>query len=720
MVFDVFVKYLVSNNIGQIAYLNAQAHGIQRIYFSGFFIRGHPITMNTLSYAINFWSKGRIKALFLRHEGYLGAMGAFLRHHHRYKPPLSAEPSSFNHVTSPFGTTPTSAGPPTTRSRKASHSRSSFTENFAVPIEQLTKDHSSALSAVAVGVLDTTPTQLSSLLQLVIKQHRQHRKAQQHESLQQRLSQMQVHEEEDVGEEREYCYNPDTSDLSDNPMLQKYWIDLLDKNLGALVELALQWQGRNEDSKQRAATFEAMYRDHLHRLRKEPHAYGVLTVRSLLNLREQCLREMGFVDIFKGIKQIENDAAAKTLPGLLKRLDAIWSPQSSSPAHSPVASSSSSSSPSLLSAALSMEAAGATASHEEKAKSKERESALIDMLVENILADYFRRTDTFTLYHFMIPQQQEICTIGGKSSCVKPAVVSYVAFLWSTGLNLFSRLARSTSVQEMLKKGELDFETAKAKVGHPAEFDLRARLKERLLNDPRGPHHKAVIFVDNSGADIILGILPFARYLLQRGTHVVLAANTDPAVNDITAEELTKVMNTTICNLDETLRNAWNDKRLQVIGTGSGSPCLDLTRISDDLVIEAADADFVILEGMGRAIHTNFRARFTVESLKIGVFKNPQVAQELGASMGISHFAGLMDYAILYLYVGIFILTIPYLLYIIRGIDDSFYIRREITFTLSICYPIFTVYMLAVFVFPFTLRPITMGPNIYLVVLVLL
>lgn len=36
--------------------------------------------MNTLSYAINFWSKGAIKALFLRHEGYLGAVGAFMKH----------------------------------------------------------------------------------------------------------------------------------------------------------------------------------------------------------------------------------------------------------------------------------------------------------------------------------------------------------------------------------------------------------------------------------------------------------------------------------------------------------------------------------------------------------------------------------------------------------------------------------------------------------------
>jgi pantothenate kinase len=61
--------YLVSNNIGQIAYLNARAHGITRIYFSGNYIRGHPITMNTLNYGIHFWSKGEIKALFLRHEG---------------------------------------------------------------------------------------------------------------------------------------------------------------------------------------------------------------------------------------------------------------------------------------------------------------------------------------------------------------------------------------------------------------------------------------------------------------------------------------------------------------------------------------------------------------------------------------------------------------------------------------------------------------------------
>ena len=69
---------MVSNNIGQIAYLNALHHGLERIYFGGYFIRGHADTMRTISYAINFWSKGTMKAYFLRHEGYLGALGAFL------------------------------------------------------------------------------------------------------------------------------------------------------------------------------------------------------------------------------------------------------------------------------------------------------------------------------------------------------------------------------------------------------------------------------------------------------------------------------------------------------------------------------------------------------------------------------------------------------------------------------------------------------------------
>ncbi|KAJ5864636.1 Type II pantothenate kinase [Penicillium soppii] len=71
--------YAISNNIGQIAYLQSEKHGVKHIYFGGSFIRGHRQTMNTLSYAIRFWSKGEKQAYFLRHEGYLGAVGAFIQ-----------------------------------------------------------------------------------------------------------------------------------------------------------------------------------------------------------------------------------------------------------------------------------------------------------------------------------------------------------------------------------------------------------------------------------------------------------------------------------------------------------------------------------------------------------------------------------------------------------------------------------------------------------------
>ncbi|KAJ7070576.1 pantothenate kinase [Mycena amicta] len=65
--------YAISNNIGQIAYMNAEKYNLERIYFGGCFIRGHPATIATLSYAIRFWSKGTKRA------GFLGSIGAWLK-----------------------------------------------------------------------------------------------------------------------------------------------------------------------------------------------------------------------------------------------------------------------------------------------------------------------------------------------------------------------------------------------------------------------------------------------------------------------------------------------------------------------------------------------------------------------------------------------------------------------------------------------------------------
>lgn len=49
------------------------------LLMSCFPFTGHAATISTLSYAIRFWSKGSKRALFLRHEGYVGAIGAWLK-----------------------------------------------------------------------------------------------------------------------------------------------------------------------------------------------------------------------------------------------------------------------------------------------------------------------------------------------------------------------------------------------------------------------------------------------------------------------------------------------------------------------------------------------------------------------------------------------------------------------------------------------------------------
>jgi type II pantothenate kinase len=69
---------MVTNNIGQVAYLNAKLHKTHRIYFAGNFLRHNQISQQRLAYAIDYWSKGEMEALFLEHEGYFGALGAFL------------------------------------------------------------------------------------------------------------------------------------------------------------------------------------------------------------------------------------------------------------------------------------------------------------------------------------------------------------------------------------------------------------------------------------------------------------------------------------------------------------------------------------------------------------------------------------------------------------------------------------------------------------------
>jgi len=183
-------------------------------------------------------------------------------------------------------------------------------------------------------------------------------------------------------------------------------------------------------------------------------------------------------------------------------------------------------------------------------------------------------------------------------------------------------------------------QTANSFMGRsPDFFSIRARLKprpwliddldrlmQRLLEGP--PHRKAVFFVDNAGSDFMLGALPMMRWLAQRGTHIVLAANELPTLNDMTIEEARRWW-PRICSAEPSLAAL----PFQLVSTGTAEPLLDLSAVSDELNAASTDADLVILEGMGRAIESNLDAALTCDVLKIGMIKMEFVAERLGGQM---------------------------------------------------------------------------------------
>ncbi len=63
------------------------------------------------------------------------------------------------------------------------------------------------------------------------------------------------------------------------------------------------------------------------------------------------------------------------------------------------------------------------------------------------------------------------------------------------------------------------------------------------------------------------------------------------------------------------------EPKLYIVNNGQGSPCLDLRRVPASLADATVGTDLVILEGMGRAVHTNLRAAFRCPTLKLAMIK---------------------------------------------------------------------------------------------------
>lgn len=143
-----------------------------------------------------------------------------------------------------------------------------------------------------------------------------------------------------------------------------------------------------------------------------------------------------------------------------------------------------------------------------------------------------------------------------------------------------------------------------------------------------------LIMCDNSGFDIVCGIVPFARELLRLGAKVALVANSHPALNDVTFSEL-QILVKRLCAMRPELAAAVDEGRLRALPNGQSSPCLDLRFVDADLaeLARKEPVALVVLVGMGRAIHTNLNALFSCCTLKLAVLKNDWLARHLGGSM---------------------------------------------------------------------------------------
>uniref|UniRef100_A0A8C8RMA5 4'-phosphopantetheine phosphatase n=1 Tax=Pelusios castaneus TaxID=367368 RepID=A0A8C8RMA5_9SAUR len=493
--------HMISNDIGQLACLYAKLHNLHKIYFGGFFIRGHPVTMRTITYSINFFSKGEVQALFLRHEGYLGAIGAFLK---------GAEQDNPNQY-----------------SWGENYAGSSGLMSTSPDLSPMQRARSSTFDMFEMDRLERPLVNLPLL-------------------------------------KDPSTYIPDTVDLTDDTMARKYWLTCFEEALDGVVKRAIASQPDSIDAAERAEKFRQKYWNKLQTLRQQPFAYGTLTVRSLLDTREHCLNEFNFPDPYSKVKQKENGIALKCFPSVIESLDSLgW---------------------------------------------EERQFALVKGLLAGNVFDW-----------------------GAKA------------------------------VSDVLDSDpQFGFEEAKEKL---QGIENRS-VASCLCVDIKGPPHKcALIFADNSGIDIILGVFPFVRELLSRGTEVILACNSGPALNDVTYSE-SLIVTERIAAMDPIIQSALKEERLLLVQTGSSSPCLDLrygaqplphctwvqwglfgqlhllsaslySRLDKGLalLVRERKTDLVIIEGMGRAIHTNYYAALKCESLKLAVIKNSWLADRLGGKI---------------------------------------------------------------------------------------
>ncbi|MEM1211810.1 MAG: ARMT1-like domain-containing protein [Planctomycetota bacterium] len=192
----------------------------------------------------------------------------------------------------------------------------------------------------------------------------------------------------------------------------------------------------------------------------------------------------------------------------------------------------------------------------------------------------------------------------------------------------------ATKTIDMFTDKRVDFDAVRAKLKpRPWFIDDADQWLERVGSTGLPPYRCACLFVDNAGPDITLGMLPLARFLLSRGTEVILTANTEPSLNDVTHDELETLIETA-AGLDPLIAQARSERRLHLVPSGNWAPLIDLSRVSPALAATVSEhgVDLVVLEGMGRGLESNFDARLSCDCLKLAMIKDLGVADALGGA----------------------------------------------------------------------------------------
>ncbi|GLI70548.1 hypothetical protein VaNZ11_015467 [Volvox africanus] len=505
---------MVAYNIGQLAHMNAVRHGIKRIFFGGFFIRGHPYTMETISYAIRFWSKGEMAAMFLRHEGFLGAVGAFLTVHpmvgvgggRRGGNVGGGAEALARKVRARFVErfsmgAPLTGGAVVGPAIRDVSEKVSWVEKFVAAASSAATGRASTSTAVTAsaapgvaggagggaiawsrpsdggeGASGVPVNRTFSLPDQPGPSSSNFSFGRQRMSLHVGVLHYSPTLEPFPLLENSATYEPNTLDINSDEEEKQWWINILREQIPVVMEKASASEGGGKLPQRRAQAFGRALGAHLDHLQSEPGCYGALGLAELFALREECLREFGFTDVYRLDKQRENVAALAVLPDLLRELDA------------------------------------------------ENLPARLLSLVEGVLAaNIFDWGSQACVALYRDGTILDIYRTARLKLSKRPwAVDNFDAFA--------ARIMRDVGDPE----GDRNHQ-------HTAVEGVEGSTRIASVPAPaprRPPYRRVMMFVDNSGADVVLGMLPFARELLRLGCEVVLVANELPAINDITAPEL--------------------------------------------------------------------------------------------------------------------------------------------------------------------------------------